>query len=138
MEAFTLDTSGVVQFRDSHGELMTLGWNDLSPFAQGYIEALFATPHPRSATGTPMGEILSAKFSDLAPETLARIIADCAEVAPDGGLNGYPPTNESAVADARGAGAEFWRRRNKLIFKRFPPLAPYLGDGGRVYLREEA
>ena len=39
---FTLDTSGFVQFRDSHGELMTYRWSDLGPFTQGYVEALLS------------------------------------------------------------------------------------------------
>jgi hypothetical protein len=130
MEAFTLDTSGVVQFRDSHGELMTLGWNDLSPFAQGYIEALFATPHPRSATGTPMGEILSAKFSDLAPETLARIIADCARYreADRGPIYGE---NHKLV------GRAFWAtRQSQMGLPDFPPLLATLADDGKIYLAE--
>lgn len=69
MPEFILDTAGRV---DQPGLLRALIWGDLDAFTQGYVEALFFT-----STGDD-GEPLEQGFSDLAPETLARIIADCA------------------------------------------------------------
>lgn len=133
-EGFKLDTSGhvVLQYWSIGIPRKTVRWIDLSPFAQGYVEGLFAERFPGGL------ELLSDAlgFSDLSPAALSVILADCDAVAPDGGLNGYLPTNESAVADARGAGAEFWRRRNKLVFKRFPPLRASLTIEGRIDLKE--
>lgn len=42
-EPFTLDTSGAVEMADAcHPEPVRWGFADLSPFEQGYVEALFA------------------------------------------------------------------------------------------------
>jgi hypothetical protein len=59
------------------------------------------------------------RFSDLAPGTLAQIIADCAAFR--------PPVI---------SGAEFWTLRQAGHCPPFPPLTAYLDDDGEVYLRE--
>jgi hypothetical protein len=137
--AFTLDTSGAVD--DPHGWGL-LYWSDLTPFAQGYVEALFAslatppfTGHPHlQREGVCYGETIVG-FSDLAPETLAAILKDCASFA--------------NIAEGLGAkagaveGRRFWGGRqrrfpgvgNPAWTTAFPPLTPYLDDDGRVYLR---
>jgi len=88
-------------------------WYDLSPFTQGYIEALFSSsvaPHT----------MWPCRFQDLAPDTLARIIADCeARVADRGVAN-------------RCDGAWFWNGRQSKSVKGFPPLTVQLGDDGKV------
>ena len=81
----------------------------LDKFTQGYIEAMFFTN-----TGTEDDEELrDVTFSDLAPETLERIIADCA---------GFQQTNAFELAraydypgidyDETKAGRDFWYTRN--------------------------
>ncbi len=96
MSDFQLDTSGFVENPDSERDPWV--WEDLTPFAKGYVEALFrrfdtcnieAKPewgHRWSSTGrcercgvpiTGENNTPTLAFSDLAPATLARIIADC-------------------------------------------------------------
>lgn len=96
----------------------------LSPFTQGYVEALF-----EELNGHATGEGLEPySFSDLAPETMARIIADCEAF--------------SAVHVAQGfsnnrAGRWFWNARAEGWhdalgkFEDFPPLTTQL-SGGKV------
>lgn len=139
MTTFTLDTSGSVRLpgkdpalsRDRH-------WAHLTPFAQGYVEAMFAEiarkcPSRRFARlqrAKSYGWSVALGFSDLAPATLARIMADCAAWR-----TLYPNTNQGEAG-----GASFWRLRTEQIVERpdFPPQAPYLGEDGLVYLRETA
>ena len=128
---FQFDTSGVVY-------VLVPGcvterprvWPDLSPFVQGYVEALFAGWKNEGKTFEafktrgyrPLG------FRDLAPETLARITEDCELFGSDG-------FNEAAY------GRAFWADRHLGGFPwstDFPPQTPYLGDDGKVYLREGA
>lgn len=131
MADFNLDTSGDVRTRWD----MAVQWQQLSPFVQGYVEALFASME-RAETGRPAlpwpsngsGNLWGVGFSDLAPETLARIIADC-----EGARDGYRAANTKAC------GASFWAGRNDpagcwryLVTDGFPPLTVRLGDDGRV------
>lgn len=147
---FTLDTSGHVKgyVRDfwpadeKTPQIMpgrytapnewSVAWTDLDPFTQGYVEALLA--FAASGPAIPHGWYVDpnearARFRDLAPETLQRILTDCAarlaQATPP-----YPNTREE--------GARTWIRRQagKLKLHGFPPLTPYLGDDGKVYLRE--
>lgn len=124
-------------------------WDDLSPFTQGYVEALFATFSTEFQKEWGASN-LQVRFSDLAPETLARIIADC-EVFEDANCD---PLNDAEFAtdDRQGpteAGAAFWLdRQGGAAFeadwpepyggaltrasKPFPPLTVQLGDDGKV------
>lgn len=111
--SFQLDTSGHVEAASGDIPWLTV-WSDLSPFTQGYIEALFAERFQ-----------FGVGFSDLAPETLVRIIADC----------------EAAISqgeDSAQNGAAFWAVRNHPMMpsgewtRRFPPLTVHLGDDGKV------
>jgi len=131
--AFQLDTSGVVlwmeEFAPGCDQLRSYEWDDLSPFAQGYVEALHQGSawldwerHPGHNEPQPWG------FSDLALETLARIMEDCAEAIANP-INGY---RGAAKID----GTWFYAMRAKGNYPEFPPLTPYLGDDGKVYLRE--
>jgi hypothetical protein len=146
IQQFTLDTSGAVLSRSDHvmsGGVLTTVWSDLSPFAQGYVEAMFAA---LDLTVDEMAKWLDGvdpyrlpSFSDLAPETLALILRDCAA---------YERGPAMLPADRAGGGATFWRDRQSGFYLRetagvpfcgaFPPLTPYLGDDGKVYLREAA
>ena len=121
MSGFQLDTSGYVHC-DDPARVHMITWSDLTPFCQGYIEAMFAG-----------GSWDLGRFSDLAPATLQRIIGDCEAALAD---------RLCAFTNHPESGAMFWRERqaNQLngMHPHFPPLTPYLGDDGLIYLREAA
>lgn len=134
MTEFTLDTSGRVPVAYPYlGYDWT--WEALTPFTQGYVEALFASMDRR---GPPDWAICNngktregyksalVGFSDLAPETLARIIADCAA---------RQASKADCVQPTKDGGRSFWTRRQAGDRPAFPPLTPYLGDDGKVYLK---
>lgn len=110
------DTSGTVR---RPGFARPLAWSDLSPFEQGYVEALFV----ETRRANPHHPVVGCGFSDLAPEALVMILRDC-----EGWLKLYPKAS---------GGASFWRCRQDQLVTRpdFPPLTVYLGDDGRVHLR---
>lgn len=107
-------------------------WSDLSPFVQGYVEALFASEadaldamEPDAGLGRREGLWLG--FSDLAPETLARIIADCEAITQDG-------REFSAACSLSYEGATFWANRAAGEYADLRPLTVQLGDDGKVRL----
>lgn len=142
MPEFTLDTTGEVPapldtpHMDSLPERVE--WRHLDGFTQGYIEALFFTEEESmngedSPGGYIEGRGYGVRFDDLAPETLAAIITDCAKfkygsqgVPASGG--GWHPWNEWTLRrhgnpDPRWfvthdcpteeqAGRDFWYTRN--------------------------
>lgn len=133
---FQLDTSGFVPTPDGTGGPNNCGrrdWSDLSPFTQGYIEALFAEhgealTHEAWLNQTHIDiEHLGGRaraFSDLAPETLARIIADCER-------------GEARIGDGAEWGRYFWAARQGGLYggdptAKAPPLTVTLGDDGKV------
>lgn len=68
-------------------------------------------------------------FSDLAPEALARIIADC---------EACPPIYRAEWPDMAAAGRRFWldRQADILSILSVPPLTVQLGDDGKVRFAE--
>ena len=126
MSTFQLDTSGRVECPASFQPLGWAIWSDLTPFAQGYVEAMFDTP-----VG-PAELWVGKTFSDLAPATLARIIGDCANRVAN------LPAGIATTDNTREAGRHFWERQQagRLAVFGYPPLTPYLGDDGLIYLRE--
>lgn len=131
MSDFKLDTSGEVRVYTNVGEpggtrKRDWRWSDLDPFTQGYIEAVFASTTGRTAGVTfeafrdrgykPVG------FSHLAPETLVRIMEDCAA------FRAWKPDVEMTAKD----GAWFWNHRQAIGWPDFPSLTVYLGDDGLV------
>ena len=102
-------------------------WSDLSPFVQGYVEAMFGQPIALGHGDRAHANWIKVGFSDLAPETLARIMEDC-ERAPD--------FECGPAIDADQIGNLFWRERQIDRLINFPPLTPYLGDDGKVRLSE--
>jgi hypothetical protein len=131
MATFTLDTSGEVELRVHSAVRPELrqfvAWSNLAPFEQGYVEGLFATTEDEGSTS--LRDVRA--FSDLAPETLARIMEDCASASTNPWFS-YTP-------DANG-GRQFWvERRNRALRgegHRFPPLTLHLADDGLIYFRE--
>ncbi len=133
MKTFTLDTSGAVpdvRGKAEHGARLygDWHWSDLSPFAQGYIEAMLREVHiPRDGMGAPLDGGGEAGFSDLAPETLAAIMRDCEHVQD---VSTYGSSED---------GDHFWKvRQSGLYPETWPPFTPYLDDTGKVRLREAA
>lgn len=131
---FQIDTTGeiVLPYPHLHPEACGYRWSDLSPFTQGYIEALFADLPglddkgrmiPRHPDVVPGVHVMG--FSDLAPETLARIIADCEAMDVL-----RPGVSEDGD---RSAGRGFWELRQSGAYAdRFPPLTIQLCDDGKV------
>jgi len=116
-------------------------WSDLSPFTQGYVEALL-TPDPHRLPGLSWRpgcpQCVASKFtcdthyrqgvgfSDLAPETLARIIADCERRVSAEGIRW------ATVEAGNTSGHAFWRLQQDGDAPSFPPLTVQLGDDGKV------
>lgn len=177
MAQFQLDTSGRISIAGRRAEPRPsefTAWEHLDAFTQGYIEALFFTEeedlrsqkraHELAADGlTPDDDesdesaaafesLYPVGFSDLAPETLARIISDCdafkaatVHIQPLMGEDGYP--------DEAHAGHDFWLTRNghgagfwdgdwpephaselDAAAKAAGSVDAYLGDDGKVWL----
>ncbi|MCR5876962.1 hypothetical protein [Phenylobacterium sp. J367] len=131
MEAFTLDTSGYVTAqRATSGGPFTFSWSDLTPFQQGYVEALFASIAARATREAGWRDVPYG-FHHLAPETLARILKDCE--AYQGRYLAMQLTGSDATW-----GRYFWADRQNGIYADWPPLTVTLGDDGLIYLREGA
>lgn len=129
MPEFILDTSGVVTMNPPEQPAFAhLLFSDLGAFTQGYVEALFFTEEERLCeqsngerhmpdvainTATRESQFVggdSFGFSDLAPEALASIIADCEAFQRDNAA-----LLEAAYArdyDAEQAGRDYWYTRN--------------------------
>ncbi len=167
MSDFQFDTSGDVAAIPPVGDMSAFSyqWSDLSPFVQGYVEAMMQSsrtltiapercicgmsrgwfvrideriseqpikfsqgPDFRCPDCKRVADGIPCAFSDLAPETLARILEDC------GRFVGKDSSKEQ--------GESCWRVRNhpmglfQEIYPDCPALTPYLGVDGRVYLRE--
>lgn len=132
---FQLDTIGYVLMgiRKMVQGTNQLRFSDLSPFTQGYIEALFASSWRETGTAIyyaeDQREWRDARFSDIAPEALTRIIADCEAFQAS-------PAHDHG-GDRKAKGAALWKARNAVpdlgtSRYRFPPLTVQLGDDGKV------
>jgi len=128
-----LDTTGTVEgspYVNLDGQkFLSVGWAALDAFTQGYIEAALDRPELRDS-GCELG------FSDLAPETLAQIIADCEAAV---GLR-VEPTGHTFTNTAQG-GYLFWEARQTDNFMGavgFPPLTVTLGEDGKVRFSQDA
>jgi len=137
---FEPDTSGVVPWTAGNGDPIPVGghrWEDLSPFVQGYVEALFESERPARrgllADTTP-ADLRALGFSDLAPEALALILRDCASF--ENFATGLGMKKLGAAE-----GGRFWHGRNDgslgpTFAAAFPPLTPYLAEDGKIHFRE--
>jgi hypothetical protein len=126
LTGFQLDTSGEVVGLSADGLRIAKRWSDLSPFVQGYVDALLEACWRREygvAAANDRCFGWKAAFSDLAPETLARIIEDC---------DAYPLLFPSQGPATAYLGACFWADRQAGRCPNFPPLTVSLNDDGKV------
>ena len=148
MGGFKLDTSGEVGIMPAgRWNERFMRWSDLSPFAQGYIEAALTSygdvleMRPRGAGESPMLRSMiiahrPARFSDLAPATLAAMLEDCERVRQI--FAGMELTAED--------GRRLWGHRadgfpgpletDRKLRSTLPPIHLYLADDGKVHQRE--
>jgi hypothetical protein len=135
MSGFQLDTSGHVLAIGDGGHPYEIYWSDLDPFTQGYIEAM-AKDLGLQYWGDGESDDTPAymDFVDLAPETLARIIADCEAF-----------NAQHAWHNNKESGACWWHNRQigqrdgqagHWASRGFPPLTPTLGEDGEVQFAE--
>jgi len=128
-----LDTSGEVMLSIAKGVPAEIAgghrWSDLTPFCQGYIEAMPWAALIQGDDGD--GLYWVPRFSDLAPATLSRIIEDC-EADQDQGLRLGGLEDRSSMK----AGRLFWQERQSGNLFDCQPLTPYLGDDGLIYLKD--
>lgn len=175
---FTLDTSGRVITELSEAFETYYEWRDLDAFTQGYIGALFESEGAELRTAnraialaetglTPDDDeseesaaafeaLYPVGFSDLAPETLARIIADCAAFQTatageaDNGKSLWRYLQHGRPNEMRQSmGRDFWASRNgtpdflnawplpyaadlNAAARAFPPLTVQLDESGKV------
>lgn len=131
MSDFQLDTSGAVEAPSQAfpGTLAWYRWPDLSPFVQGYVEALFNTGPVSDRERLSFVEH-GYKFSDLSPEALAMILRE------DGQIRHALPT----LPDKHDAGAHCWSERQAGLLRNLglPPLTPVLSEDGKVNLVVQA
>lgn len=137
MSEFTLDMPGYVQIEAPYTlEVIRLRFRDLSPFEQGYVEAMKNDRRMLSYfDDARMLDWHDWAFSDLAPETLSVIRRDCAALV-------SPPYVFASGAEA-GRFCWEWRQRGwrntsggPTLRETFPPLTIYLGDDGLVCFKE--
>ncbi|NBG94517.1 hypothetical protein GTQ45_02065 [Pyruvatibacter mobilis] len=128
---------------------------DLEAFIKGYLDALFFTNTGEEDDALPAG----ATVDDFAPETAALIRTDCTRFVADHGnllvmaerwaeAKGFTYTAEQAGIDLwftrNGHGVGYWDRGLGPLGDvladlcgygtEYPPLDPYVGDDGNVYL----
>lgn len=191
MAEFILETQGSVEKHSSlpvwpgdnghpaPGQVINwITWRDLDSFAQGYIEALFFTENEPSTTraersskpeewaerveeGQQKDIPGDYGFADLAPESLAKIIADCRTFQAGAAYQALEAADwDTPIKGGKWgelhdtlAGRDFWYTRNGHgcgfwdgdwpephasaltdAAKSFRQVDAYLGDDGRVYL----
>lgn len=105
-------------------------WSDLAPFQQGYVEAMLTgdyrfNPAITIHIGQPKERLLG--FSDIAPETIQRIIEDCTNVLEI--IDSYVDEDIQ-----RNSGRGFWNARSNgnWTARQWPPLTLTLGEDGKV------
>ena len=122
MPEFVLDTSGRVECAASFQPIGWAIWPDLTPFERGYVEAMLSGWIKAGKFADEGGDTCGFHgFSDLAPETLAMVRRDCEMAASILGRNHQASDGE-------------WFWNGGVRRPGFPPLTPYLGDDGKVYL----
>jgi hypothetical protein len=139
-----LDTSGRVA-GDIDGLAVWYEFEDLSPSAQGYVEALFASAWADEdeliadligAFDGPAGmfderDERGPQFTDLSPEALTMILRIC---GPD--AEGYVGPTSATMGYANNVedGARFWKDQQAGVWASYRPLRVFLNDAGKVCL----
>jgi len=115
----------VIGDREFVGRIKRITWTDLNPFTQGYVEALLSSVDLVGERLDNVDPYRAPAFSDLAPETLARIIADC-ELS----------HSHWCLPHRASDGRRFWdMRQNPGNWNNsgvFPVMTILLGDDGKV------
>lgn len=150
MPQFKLDTSGVIVMHVP--QFAYVAFDDLDSFTQAYIEAAFFTSDE---------EVGDKGYSDLTPETLASILADCNRFQSS---EAYLTVREAEDNEELGdlfeadggvssqAGHDFWLTRNGHgagfwdgdwpephgealcgVADAFPDVSLYVGGDGKIY-----
>lgn len=129
-QAFQLDTSGGVGVMPGWEAPVPTSnrfifWAGLNPFTQGYIEAMLWAPLIQGDDED--GLYWTPRFSDLSPDALTKIIADC-----EACLDRFKPPHPDAEL-----GAAFWSGRNHTgsgneFHPHFLPLTVALDGAGKV------
>lgn len=140
-EYYEPDTSGTVlplhRYDPKWGaDPVGYSWLDFLPFERGYTVALFVSDaHGDLLTGrTEDG--MRHRFSDLAPETRERITEDCGGFRPGPHPDLSPADYGREFWTGRQGGFAGWSVDRADYARRFPPLAPYLDDDGKVRFRQ--
>lgn len=122
----TLDTSGSVRLPMSPRSVIRNHlWSDLTPFAQGYVEAALTGPIEYPDPNEGWGPSCSPKFGWLAPATLAAMMADCETLAARVRAIDFPAT-----------GKFLWEiRQAGQLAPEFPPITLYLSEDGLIHHR---
>lgn len=130
------DTSGVALAvrPDGSGHMDGWLWEHLTPFQQGYVEALFSTLRYAPKTPLPDPPSLgwrSFAFSSLSPEALAMILGDCEAFCSAFGRDTRILPQGQAFWTQRQDGG--WANQSPS----FPPLRVSLSDDGKIHLQPE-
>lgn len=133
----TLDTSGTVPVQVTPASHQNVGWIDLDAFTQGYVEAALEAWRGNASAEELMlayGSVSAlTRFSDLAPDTLAAMMADCEEMLLTFFAGGVTFNGARPNADD---GASLWRDRQHHNFETFPPVVLFLGGDGLIHHKE--
>lgn len=155
---FQLDTSGVVYAvlrHDVHAHA-DMTWSDLTPFTQGYVEAMFTSlmETPKLAAwlagmsakkqGQPISNAPFVSDASIAPAWRAGWRGDVAieprfsDLAPEtlAAILKDCEANSSTDSTKR-SGALFWRNRQEGAVPDFPPLTLTLSDDGEVVFQSK-
>lgn len=133
-EQFQFDTFGCICIVDGPGQydFREFYWFDLSPGVQGCIAAMLEEACQdrgfRAQWFIERGNLWPPGFSDLHPDTLARIIADWDDFLAN-------PDFWRVDSVVNGRQFQEQRQRGEWGAHGFPPDTPYLSEDGKVCLR---
>lgn len=126
-----LDTSGTVPKPSTpHHVTGSWAWSDLDPFTQGYVRAALRESAATMQIRVVGNIVADPGFADLAPETLAAIMKDCATMQ---------GVYKAAKSEADGATAYRLRQTGKwdapppfsVVYLK--PIHLSLGNDGLIY-----
>lgn len=112
-------------------------WEHLTPFQRGYVEALLH--HAHDYLGLRAGRYAPLGFSDLSPEALAMILADCEAFSR---AIGKDPSHNAGLGrrfyeNRQSRFSSLWSLHQAEFNAAFPPLRVFLSDDGKIHLQPE-